>query len=244
MFYVYVWRDANGVPFYVGKGSGRRAFNVSPSRRSKAFIKIYDQGGCTVEIVDYFIHESQAHAHEVDVIARFGCRHSGGILVNRTAGGEGVSGLTLSESAREKISKKLAGRTLSEQTRRRISASKTNPSEETRAKISAANTGLKRSDETKSRMSLAQSRAPRSAEVRSSISRGKRFNRPLTGLKGVSAHKMTGKWQAAISVGGKRKYLGLFITTEEAAIAYDAEAYAVWGADCYLNFPNRIGVIP
>jgi len=68
-FYTYIWRDTNGVPFYVGKGKAGRAFDVK--RRSEQFKTKIEAGGCNVEIVDWFIHESQAHAHEVELIARY-----------------------------------------------------------------------------------------------------------------------------------------------------------------------------
>ncbi|TIV38948.1 MAG: hypothetical protein E5V91_12445 [Mesorhizobium sp.] len=89
MYYTYVWRDANGVPFYIGKGKGRRAQNTT--MRSEDFKSVHAQGCCTVEIVDWFIHESQAHACEVELIERYGRREFGGLLVNKTDGGDGVS---------------------------------------------------------------------------------------------------------------------------------------------------------
>lgn len=45
------------------------------------------------------------------------------------------------------------------------------------------------------------------------------------GVKGVTFHKKSGKWQAAIA----KRYLGLFATQEEAAAAYDAAARDLWG---------------
>lgn len=100
-YYVYVWRDSAGVPFYVGKGKDNRA-NIT-HRRSPEFMEIHAQGGCTVEIVDWFIHESQAHAHEVDLIDRYGRREYGGTLINKTDGGEGISGYVHTDDARESI---------------------------------------------------------------------------------------------------------------------------------------------
>lgn len=38
----------------------------------------------------------------------------------------------------------------------------------------------------------------------------------------------------------KRKYLGHYATAEEAARAYDKEAYKVFGEFAYLNFPEEI----
>lgn len=45
-----------------------------------------------------------------------------------------------------------------------------------------------------------------------------------TGYKGVSLHKMTGRFQASITKDGKATYLGLFDSVIDAAMAYDAAA--------------------
>lgn len=56
-----------------------------------------------------------------------------------------------------------------------------------------------------------------------------------TPYKGVSI-VTNGKYQASISVGGRLVYLGVFITAEEAAIAYDTVAKQVRGEYARVNF--------
>lgn len=51
-----------------------------------------------------------------------------------------------------------------------------------------------------------------------------------SGFKGVSWHKQSGKWQAQISVDGKRTTLGRFSTPEAAYAVYCAVAEDLYGA--------------
>lgn len=53
--------------------------------------------------------------------------------------------------------------------------------------------------------------------------------RSSTGVKGVSPHSKSGKYRAAIRIEGKRLWLGLFNTIDEAAAAYEAAAKAHHG---------------
>lgn len=67
-----------------------------------------------------------------------------------------------------------------------------------------------------------------------------------SGYKGVSYHKVSGKWCAQI-VGqhegkNKKHWLGSYQTEEEAAKAYDAAATLMHGEYVKLNFPNPTGV--
>src|SRR5688572_23527591 len=55
--------------------------------------------------------------------------------------------------------------------------------------------------------------------------------------KGVSPYR--GRWQATIRVDGRLKWLGAFLTAEEAAEAYDAAVRTHWGNSGLLNFPKR-----
>jgi hypothetical protein len=63
-----------------------------------------------------------------------------------------------------------------------------------------------------------------------------------SGFKGVSFNKEKGKWCAFIRADQKtQRFLGWFVDREDAARAYDQVAYAAWGTDCFLNFPDEIG---
>ncbi|MBX4992287.1 hypothetical protein ABID08_000718 [Rhizobium binae] len=220
-YYTYVWRDAAGVPFYVGKGKGKRAHNTT--RRSVDFKEIYAKGGCSVEILDLFIHESQAHAHEVELIELYGRRPFGGTLVNMTDGGEGTSGRKLNDEARAKISAAAKARGI--------------PSE-TRARLIEATRGKKHTEEHKSKISAALTGRHRPSETRDRISLSRRMMGPKDGFKGVVFSTEANKWMARIRVDGETKYLRCHSVPEDAARAYDKAAFEAWGFDCYLNFPE------
>jgi hypothetical protein len=50
-----------------------------------------------------------------------------------------------------------------------------------------------------------------------------------SGFKGVSFHRLTGKWQAEIQAFGRRRNIGLFESAAEAASAYTAAARELHG---------------
>lgn len=163
LFYTYIWRDGTGVPFYIGKGMGNRAYEIRAARRSKEFIAIHSQGGCTVEIVNDFILESQAHAHEMELIEQYGRREFGGLLVNKTDGGEGCGGAVPSEETRAKIGLGNRGKVYSE---------------ETRAKIGLASKGRTHSDETRAKISVANSSPSAETIAKRSASTRRRYEDP------------------------------------------------------------------
>jgi hypothetical protein len=154
-FYTYAFLRKDGTPYYIGKGSGNRAFKnqgrcVSPPPKERIlFLKTN-------------LTEAEAFKHEIYMIAVFGRKDLGtGILYNFSDGGEGPSNpsettregrrqrmlgnkLTLgkkaSDDTKRKISEALRGRTVSEETGRKISKALKGkkPSEETRRKLSEA----------------------------------------------------------------------------------------------------------
>lgn len=71
--------------------------------------------------------------------------------------------------------------------------------------------------------------------------RGRNANNK-SGYKGVCWHRISTKWCAQINHAGKVKHLGLFLTPEEAAKAYDAAAKRWHGKFAYSNFPTAHAV--
>jgi hypothetical protein len=129
-YYTYAYLRENRTPYYIGKGSGRRAYslnhriNIPPKDR--------------ILILKKFANESDALKHEMYMIAVFGRKDLGtGILQNLSDGGTGGasgyvttpkvrlmrssrmmgnkiwSGKTHDKEAREKVSKAKKGKKLS-----------------------------------------------------------------------------------------------------------------------------------
>lgn len=168
-FYVYAYlrsrasKNGNaGTPYYIGKGSGDRAYqqhNV-PVPKDKN----------NIVFLGWNMTEADALQAEMLLIYRHGridlCT---GCLRNLTDGGEGQSGRTFSEDTRRKMSEAAKarpsnrkGKSCSDEHRRRVSEAKLgvrngfygkNHSEESKCKIAAARTGTTHSDETRRKIS-------------------------------------------------------------------------------------------
>lgn len=66
------------------------------------------------------------------------------------------------------------------------------------------------------------------------------FNKqPVNGLKGITFHKQSGKWQAATHLKYRDIYIGLFDDPITAARAYDVKAKELFGEFARLNFPDE-----
>lgn len=157
-FYVYVHRQADtGKVFYVGKGSGKRAW--SKQFRPTFWHRVKNAHGLIVEEVAYFWDESAAFDYERALIAE--CKAHGLRLTNCTDGGEGPSGAVRSEETRRRMSESGKGKRLgqkrSQETREQMRASALGRrmSPEAVTKTVAFHTGRKRGPETLAKMSAA-----------------------------------------------------------------------------------------
>jgi len=93
IFYVYVHkRNDTGSVFYVGKGSGRRAF--WKNGRNKHWHSIVDKHGYSVEIISSDMTEDDAFILEKSTIQKYGRKN----LCNYTDGGDGSSGSVRTEA--------------------------------------------------------------------------------------------------------------------------------------------------
>jgi len=162
IYYVYAYlrsrdseRGPKYSPYYIGKGCGQRAFDAKRAVAApvdKSFIVFLEEG----------LTEAEAFALEKYAVSFYGRIDKGmGILWNMTDGGEGCSGVIMSEEARAKIARALTGR-------------KRPP--EVIEKMAKGRTGILHTEETKRKMSESRrgkKKGPHSAAAKQRISEGK-----------------------------------------------------------------------
>ena len=105
-FYTYMWLRGDATPYYVGKGTGKRAFQRRDHgvHRPVADARI---------LVQHWASEAEAFEMEKYYIRLFGRKDNGtGILKNLTNGGEGMSGYVYTPALRAVRRKQLLTRPL------------------------------------------------------------------------------------------------------------------------------------
>ena len=141
-FYVYKITYQNGKPFYIGKGQNCRYKHhfIKKSPLNKFIRNKLKIQPLRVVILKDNLTEEKAFRLEVKLIKRYGRKDiDTGVLLNKTDGGEGPSGIVWPEESRIKISKSLEGNKY---------ALGYKHSKEHNRKISLGNKGNKQSEET------------------------------------------------------------------------------------------------
>lgn len=159
--YVYLLIDPrNNLPFYVGKGSGKRCYFHSleakyyRDRKSKKLNKIRKLSSLGLEPIVVKVEENvtdkQAMEFECLLIAEI--RDLGIDLTNMTDGGDGAKGYKHTEAHKQKMREKFKGRIISDEHRQKMRKPK---SEEGRLAIATARltTTYRPSEETKRKTS-------------------------------------------------------------------------------------------
>jgi len=198
-FYVYTYSYPNGVPFYVGKGTGKRIKNhlwdAKANRKLNSFtVRVIkkllreDKEPIVEKIIDN-IDEEFAFLIEEEFIRKYGRRNTNtGILTNNTDGGEGTSNAKGIKRTPEQIEK-----------------------------MRIALTGHKQSEETKRKRSLkAKGYVHKKVQCPKCGTIGGE-----TGMKRHHFDNCTGAktFRARVHVDGKRYHVGYFATLEEVEIA-------------------------
>ncbi len=159
-FYVYAYLDDNNLPYYIGKGTAKRAWRKNIKET---------QPPCSdknIIILEHNLSELGAFAIERRMIRWYGRKdNSTGILLNLTDGGEGMSGRMHTAATRQKMSATRKGRQHSDKHALAISKASVGKkgtnlgktfTAEHKAKISAAHIGKTFSNETRTKMSDAK----------------------------------------------------------------------------------------
>ena len=184
-YYIYSYLREDHSPYYIGKGSGKRAYTKGPKEVKPPRDK------SRVRILKADLTEEEAFLLEKLYILMFGRIDSGtGILRNKSDGGDGSSGAIRSPEFREKLRQanlgkqrpqwvydKIAasnrGKKVSAETRAKISAIHKGKicTEEHKRKVSEAKKGFKHTEEAKLKMSLSKKGKSLSSEHIEKISK-------------------------------------------------------------------------
>lgn len=106
-FYVYAYLRKDGTPYYIGKGSGNRAYKHSNTDKIHPPIDVSN-----IVFLKENISETEAFAYEKQMISHYGRKDLGtGILRNMTNGGEGTAGYKHTSEFRKRISSAQKGNT-------------------------------------------------------------------------------------------------------------------------------------
>lgn len=147
-----------GKPFYIGIGNKiNRAYDKRG--RSDYWKRIANKHGYEVQIMVDDLTYEEAKLKEKELIKLYGRDNNGGLLCNRTEGGDGTVGIIVSEKTRKKLSEINTGK---------------KRTKESIIKSANSNRGQKRNNEVRKRMSKAQKGRIISEETRKKMSESRR----------------------------------------------------------------------
>jgi len=172
-FFSYIHCKPDGTPFYVGKGNGNRVKKIKRASNPHHLNIIKKYG-----VENILVGKMECSTEEISFDLERGLikrlKAMGVNIANLTDGGEGVSGLVMTDKAKEKmrlakVGKRLskehieklrkanAGKSLSQESRKKLSSSRLGIvfSDEHKRKLSAAKIGRKLSDEHKDKVRAA-----------------------------------------------------------------------------------------
>jgi hypothetical protein len=151
VFYTYLWLREDGTPYYVGKGTGERAYRKSSPPREHILVQTW---AC----------ESDAFFAEMFLISYYGRMDTcTGCLRNHTDGGEGPTGLKWSEASRAKARCRTYPPNVIEKFRKAKVGK--HPTPETRARMSESHKGHSTSECTAEKIRLSKVGKTRSPET-------------------------------------------------------------------------------
>jgi len=165
-YYVYAFLREDMTPYYIGKGSGNRAF---VKRRAAVAKRPTDLS--RIVILEDNLSDLEAYKYEEMLIKLFGRKDNGtGILHNLNDGGIGTR--NISESTREKMRLAKLGKKRSPESCAKQAATMqgTQFTAERCENIRKSKLGYKFSDEAKAKMSAAKKGKPLSPDHRQKIS--------------------------------------------------------------------------
>jgi hypothetical protein len=167
MFFVYVDCKPDGTPFYIGKGNADRL--NKKKRVNRHHTNICAKYPDWYRGLAFMGNEQEAFAKEIELIAKYRA-----IIVNRTNGGEGVSGLTpwnkglpMLPHVKEMLLSAKLGKKASEETKKKMSEAH---------KGNSYAKGVKHTDETKAKMSQASKSHIRTPEWKQKIAESVKAN--------------------------------------------------------------------
>jgi hypothetical protein len=170
-YYTYLHCKPDGTPFYVGKGSGRRAYQIHRDR-NRYHANVVKKYGKENILVYIFPCESEERAYADEVLQIASLRLQGCELCNLNAGGEGGSSPV--SSVREKMAAKAfetwANQDVREKRQAAVKAAMNKP--EVRAATSKRMKGVKKSPEHTEKNRIARTGKKLSLETRAKQSEG------------------------------------------------------------------------